>query len=331
MKKKNHVVRDMKECFRSFHLPVKDDQRGKDRHLAFTSQICNDQVCAMVAVTYDKQAGYVGIDTSFFPKVPADKVPEISQLLNLLNGYRPICSYSICHCCNTVSLQYGLFLSGLALPVGKFKRLLHDMLEESYLAFPLIAQVIKDGNPEELHRRFMDDHRDLLKGKGGLLKEAKNNILQDMESVIAGLSISIKEDDRIDNGFVIDCMLPDMDFPLRVGVSLNNENEAIDISFGPQFTVPDDNLPVMTELVNRINRMTGAEHFFITNQSNRVILLKGVMIDNGALDKKEFEKALRTMFGSGHMFFPIINEQLSSNESPEVLLAKIKANYKASH
>ena len=54
-KRSNQIVRDMKECFRSFHLPVDKSKKGKNVELAFTSQICNDHVCAAVIVTYDRQ------------------------------------------------------------------------------------------------------------------------------------------------------------------------------------------------------------------------------------------------------------------------------------
>jgi len=77
--------------------------------------------------------------------------------------------------------------------------------------------------------------------------------------------------------------------------------------------------------------MTGPEHLFIHRQTKRVVLLKGIMIDNGVLDKEEFEKSIRMLLGNGSIFFPIIKEQISSNESPEVLLAKIRENYKDSH
>ena len=332
-KKGNQVVRDMKECFRSFHLPVNKLKAIQDNpmNVAFTSQICNDHVCAGVAVTFDRPEGYVGIDASSHLKVPSEKIAEISQLLNLLNGDRPLCGYSVCHCCNTVSLRSGLFLSGEILPKAKFRRLIQDMLEETYLCSPLIAEVVAGGNPEALYDRFMDDHKDLMSKESKLSEGAKSKILGDMESVITGLKISIDEANRLVDGFVMDCMLPGMNSPLRMSITLEHKNEMVSMSMGPSFIVPFEKIPVMTELVNRINRMSAPDHLFINRQTKRVILLKAIMIDNGILDKEEFEKSIRTLFGSGRSYFTIINEQLSSNESPEVLLAKLMENYKDSH
>lgn len=329
----NQVVRDMKECFRSFNLPVNKLKAIQDNpmNVAFTSQICNDHVCAGVAVTFDRAEGYVGIDASSHIKVPSEKMAEISKMLNLFNGNRPLYGYSVCHCCNTVSFRSGLFLSGEILPKGKFRRLIQDMLEDTYLCHPLIAEVVAGGNPEALYDRFMDDHKDLMGKESKISEEAESKILGDIKTVITVLKIAINEDDSLPDGFVLDCILQGMNFPLRMGITLDQENELVSLSLGPSFIVPDDKIPIMTELVNRINRMFGAEHLFINWQTKRVILLKAIMINNGFLDKKEFEKAFRTSLGSGCSFFPLIEEQLSSNESPEVLLERIKAKYRDSH
>jgi hypothetical protein len=95
--------------------------------------------------------------------------------------------------------------------------------------------------------------------------------------------------------------------------------------------VPDEKMPVIMELINLMNRMPRPDHLFITRQTKRVILLKGIMIDNGVLDKQEFEKSIRTLLGNGHLLFPSIKEQLSSNESPEVLLTRVGENFKDNH
>jgi hypothetical protein len=328
-KKGNQVVRDMKECFRSFHLPVNQLKAIQDNsmNVAFTSQICNDHVCAGVAVTFDRAEGYVGIDAFFHRKVPSDKMAEISKLLNLLNGVSPIYGYSICQCCNTISLRSSLFLMGEILPKGKFGRLIHEMLEDTYLCSPLIEEVVAGGNPEALYDRFMDDHKDTMGKESTLTEGAKRKILIDMESVMTGLKISIKDDERIANGFVMGCMFEDMDFPLRMGVTLDNETEMVRLILSAPFIVPDVKIPVTTELVNLINRRSAPDHLFINRKTKRVVLHKAIMIDNGVLDKRELEMSIRTLLGNGSLFFPIIKEQLSSNESPEVLLERIRAKY----
>jgi hypothetical protein len=280
---------------------------------------------------YDEKEGYIGIDVSFLhPKVPSEKMSEILNLLNLMNGNRPVCCYSICHCCNTISWRSGLFLSGEVLPKEIFGRLIQEMLEDTYLCAPLLEDVVKNGNHNVLYNQFMDEHKDVMK-KVMVPKGIKSQILDDMESVITGLNLSIKEELRLDNGFVIDAKFQGIDFPLRMGLTLENGNKIVSLNLGPSFIVPDEKIPVMTELVNRINRMLGPDHLFIFPKTKRVCLLRGILIENGVLDEKEFEMSIRTLLGNGRLFFPIFNEQLSSNETPEVLLEKIKENYKNSH
>ena len=332
-KKGNQVVRDMKECFRSFDLPVNQDKSIKDNpmNVAFTSQICNDHVCAGVAAEFDRQQGYVGIDISFCPQVPAEKMAEISELLNLLNGNSPIYGYSVCHCCNTVSMRTALFLSGKILPKGKFKRLIHEMLDVTYLFYPLIAEVIKSGNPETLYDRFIEDHRDALNTGHETSEGVEGEILADMESVMNGMKMTITEDRRVSHGFLIDCKIEGTDLPLRMGIILEQKIKTIILCIGPPLIVPDEKIPVMTELVNRINRVPGPTHLFINRQTKHTVLSRGIMIDHGALDKQEFEMSIRTLMDLGSLLFPIINEQLSSNDAPEVLLARLAGNSQNSH
>jgi hypothetical protein len=45
--------------------------------------------------------------------------------------------------------------------------------------------------------------------------------------------------------------------------------------------------------------MAEPDHLFIQRYTKLVILLKGIMINNAVLDKKEFEKSIRTLSGSG--------------------------------
>ncbi len=322
-KQGNKVVRDLKECFRSFNLPVNKLKGNHDdpMNVVFTSQLCNDQACAFVAVTFDRFRGYIGMDAAALRfKIPQERMGETLTLLNLLNEIRPICSYSVCPCCNTVSYRTALFLSGETLPVSKFRRLIQDMLEETYLCFPLISKVATDGNPKDLHARFMDDHKHLMSMESKLSQKAIKQILDDMGQVMANLKIPIHE--RLSDGFVTDLMLEGMDFPVRIGVTLVKEYELVTLSVGPAFTVPDDKIPVMLDLVNRINRASEPDHMFINQQSKRVILVNGILIDNGTFDKRELELSLQILLGKGRLVFHTINEQLSSNESPEDLFEK---------
>ncbi len=329
-KKGKQVVRDMKNCFRSFKLPVSQLKAFQDSptNVVFPSEICNDHVCAGAAAIFDGAIGYAGIDISFHSKVPSEKMAEISQLLNLLNEARSFGGYSVCHCCNTVSLRAGLYITETILSKDRFNLLIRERLGNTYLFAPLIEEVAKDGNPEVLYDRFMDDHRDQMSKSGHFSEEAVRKILVDMESVMTGLKISIHEDEKITDCFIMTRTIDGMDFPVHIGAAVDDEDEIVNLSMASPFTVPEEQMPMMTELVNRINRMLGVDHLFIHRKNKRVFLVKGILIgSNGVLDPKEFETAIRSLLCCGPFFFPAINEQLSSNEYLEVLIAKVKAKY----
>jgi hypothetical protein len=332
-KKSNRIVRDMEECFRSFHLPVDKNKliQGNPMNVAFISQLCNDRVCAAILVTHDKQLGYAGIKIAFHLKVPSERLTDVLQLLNLCNENMSFNHFVVCPCCNEVSLKAALFLPDDSLPRGKFKRLIQNMLEDSYLCSSLIEEVATNGNPEVFYDRFMDDHKDDMKKEGALSTEVESKILSDMESVLTVLKITIEGDDRRADGFVMNFLLEGMDIPLQMKIRLSHSNEAVIMYLTPPCIVPNEKLPVVTELINWLNRGSVPDHFFIHRETKHLILLKGIMIDSGVLDKREFEMAVHMLLINGRLFFPIINEQLSSNETPEVLLEKIKENYKNSH
>jgi hypothetical protein len=73
--------------------------------------------------------------------------------------------------------------------------------------------------------------------------------------------------------------------------------------------------------------MSGPGHLSINQQSKRVILAAGFLIDNGTLDKREFEEIFRILLGNGLLSFNTIHEQLSSDESPEALLKRAMKNF----
>ena len=195
----------MKDCFRSFHLPVNDikSPHADRMNVAFGSQICNDHTCAGVVVTYNRQQRYVGITITFHLNVPSERVTEVIRLLDLWNGMMPLDHYSVCECCNSVSMWAVLFLHDDSLPDGKFKRLIHDMLEYAYFSFPLIIEVINGGKQEDVHTRFTDGCRDLGKIEKAISSKNARTIISDMESVLHDLEISIREEDLHDDGLAI--------------------------------------------------------------------------------------------------------------------------------
>jgi hypothetical protein len=117
-----------------------------------------------------------------------------------------------------------------------------------------------------------------------------------------------------------------MDFSLITWIVLDNEDEIVALNQCPSFNVPDEKVPVMMELINLMNRIYGPYHLFFHRETKRVVLHQGIMIENSVLDKKEFDTSIRYLFVNGRFFFSIVKEQISSNDSPEMLLAKAQDN-----
>jgi len=317
------VVKDMKECFRSFHLPINKNDGGKDFSVVFTSQICNDHVCAFVAAIYYKQTKYVAIKISFRLRVPSEKFADMWRLLNRLNSMMPLYHYSICTCCNSMSLEGGIFVSEDCLPISKYKNLIHDLLEDSYLCIPLIIAVIKGGNPDELYYQFIKDHQDILKKENSISKDIGHKIISDVETVLAGMQIKIEAENKHDGCFMNILCPEGTDFFLRMGIRVSHDDKMAILNLAPSFIVPDEKIPVMTEFVGRINEISRCQHMFIDMQCNRVNLCTGIMIVDGIIDKNEFELAINAMMAGGFLFFPIIKDLILSNESLETLVTKI--------
>jgi hypothetical protein len=323
-KKNNKVVREMKECFQSFQLPVYKNKNHKDIDLAFTSQICNDHVCATVFATYDRQVGYVGIDFSFHPPMPLERVTEIIKLLNLLNGVRVLRDFSICSCCNMLKLKTGLFIQGETLPMSKYKRLIENMLEDSYHTFPLIMEVVNGENFRTACDRFMDDHKDLWNGKNTYTETIKEEILNDAKTVLAHCHFNLDDKSRVNDAYTQGYQypkVPGLDFVL--GIKVSGENEALVLSISAAFNVPDDRKDIVMELVNLINKVCRGTHMYYSHDKKNVVLLSGVMLKSGLVDKAELKSVFTTFVSYGFGMLPIVYEQMTSAESPKTLILKV--------
>jgi len=326
-KRANRVIKDMKECFQSFHLPIKEVQPGTSYigSCDFLSEISNDNVLAPITVEYNRNREVININIPTGLIIAPGRVTEFLKLLNILNGTLPLYQCSICPCCNEVFIHVSLHVTGNRLSKDKFKRLIRSLLDDTYLIYPLIARMLMaGGSPEDLYNRFMDDHKDLMSKENKLTSEMEDNIIEDVKLMFADFDITINDDDRVDNGFIIELVHPeDPGLFLRIATRLFSENETVVISMAPHFPVPDDKFDIVVELVNRINRVCSTDHMYISGQRKNVVLLQGVMLNNGVIDKEELKIAFETLLRNGFRLFPIINEQLTSDESPVALMRKL--------
>ena len=328
-KKSNQVVKDMKECFRSFNLPVDKNKHDKESKIAFTSEICNDHVCAGVVVTHDKQRGYGEIKIESLLEIPSERVIAVIKLLDLFNGMMPFDHYSVCPCCNSVVLKTALFLPDDGLPIGKFKRLIRNILEHTYLGFPLIYEVMIGGNPEDASVRFREGYKALREMSDTMSDDAAGTVLRDMESVLHDHRITLQEEDRFDDGFIAAFGETELtDFVLSMIIQLFRDRALVVLELFPSFTIPDEKIVQITESINWVNRYFSGGCMFLDREDKQVRFRKGIMIDNNVLDKRELNNAIRNMLSGVCVFFPSIMDQLASNEGLETLMDKRRESFK---
>jgi hypothetical protein len=335
-KNSKQIVRDVKECFRSFHLPICKFGSNKEllirNEAIFASEIHNDHTVADVIVFHRKKTGFVMFDVLFNSnEVSPEKMAEIRCLLDLLNRDRSIFHYSISQYCNCVSLRAHLFLSGERLPIGKCKRLIHCILEDAYNCFPLISAVINGGNYKDRYDRFMDHHKETKHMKSTISEKNVEKIMIDMEAVLASKMSPITDNNRSANSFTfIIHGIGKIDFSLGMYIYVDDTDKSIFMALEPPFSVPDEKIGVMMELIDRVNKIIGCGHIFVNHHNKKIILVWGIMIDNATLDKAEFETAINALLMYGVKIYPMIKEQITSNECPEVLFARCWGNNQGS-
>ena len=152
------------------------------------------------------------------------------------------------------------------------------------------------------------------------------NIYKDIKDVFAKLNLPIKKDRKRGDFFVDISFLDDGKLIRCVGAYVDKYQEYVALTMSIKQTVPSDKIPVMLELINLVNQSAVIDHLVMESTTKTVILTKGVIIDEGLLDKKEFETAVRTILGNGSMFFPLVLEQISSNDKPEALMERFWRN-----
>lgn len=320
-KKHNKIIREMKQCFRDLHLPVKNV--GKGEPYDFKSKIDNDNTVAHIFVEYRPDCNCANISFSL-GVTESGNYDEIRKLANLINRITPFSQYSLCPCCNEIILHASLFVSNHELQKDKFSWLLRYMLEIAHLANPAISALIFMGNSAEKYYDICKDNiRNVTCQEQGLSKEMTDDVLNDLASVFADLDITITDENRIEHGFIFPCADPsEPGSCINVITGLDPEESAVIIHVVSSFAVPDDKMTTIVELVNRINRLCGYQHLFVDSQSKKCAFLHGIRLENGLLPKEEFLNVFRGIIANGLCWFPILQELITSGGVSSDLIRK---------
>jgi hypothetical protein len=169
----------------------------------------------------------------------------------------------------------------------------------------------------------MDDHPILTIEERSMSNETILTILNDMEEVLGRCEITIRDKNRCDDGFCMEFDPPTgLNYSLNLNIKLCSECDMITLNLDSSLAASVDKFPLLEELAGRINREIGFYHLIIDREHNRISLNLGIMIDNGVLDQTEFDFAIRLMKRITEVWFPVIYEQLSTDEQPETLMKR---------
>jgi len=249
---------------------------------------------------------------------------DVKKLMNMMNGITPFCQFSLCPCCNEINLHGSLFVSDNKLQKDKFNWLLRYMLEIAHLAYPGIGMIIILGvTPEKPFSIYRDNIRHITHQGKGLNEEMKTKVSKELESVFTDLKITINDENRKEYGFVLPFdHSDDPDLTTYMTVSLDAKERTLVILASSSYTVPDEKMITILDLVNRINRLCGYHHLFVDDESKISAFIYGIRLDNGLLPKEEFLHAFQMMLKDALCWFPILQELATSGGIPTDLIRK---------
>jgi len=315
-KVKKNVLEDMKNCLKEMNIKTVEPP-SRDRFSSFTSETDCGGFVVRICVSYDPINKYATIGIDSLERFSSKKLAGVRALINLINRGMSAYHYSVCPKGRTVSSYCGMYVLKKRFPKSKFKKLLAWGLNDTRMTFPFIRRIETEGaSPENLML-------ELSRKRGAEDEEIKDLIKQDVKAVFSKLDLCVEDDYEKHGAFMLDlCLSSDEKFNAHMAARISRDLQSIDLFLGPEYVVPKKRFATIIELISLINESSTIGHLIIHPDVRMVQLQTGVVLENGLLDKAEFEKAVQTLLGNGTLFFPLILEQISSNESPDILMER---------
>jgi len=94
------------------------------------------------------------------------------------------------------------------------------------------------------------------------------------------------------------------------------------VSITFSLAAPPENRKTVIELVNLINHYLDTGHYTVCPRTGKIILKFGLFVVNGSLNKEQFLRFLQKLLGDGHLFYPLICEQVYSEKTPEAMITR---------
>lgn len=144
-------------------------------------------------------------------------------------------------------------------------------------------------------------------------------IINEIESILADYVIG----EKYRKGYGLFFDLEFEDYIVRTDIRVDEKDSLITIAIWPDFSIPEEKVPRIFEMLNYINKRSTVDHAFYKPDLEKIIVTGGILLTKDGLDKFEFEKAIGTLFGNTRLYFSMAKEMLSSDSKPEEVFGRL--------
>lgn len=139
-------------------------------------------------------------------------------------------------------------------------------------------------------------------------------IMNDMKNCISSLGLPIMDEIHDKGQSVIISKFQYEHYGFGIVATYHPDGDLAEIIIG-YGVAPETKIKPLSELMNYINAHILSGHFFVDHETKIMSFRSAVHVDD-ALNEEEFEWALKQVMGSSYQFFPVVIDQLFSDEEP---------------
>ena len=152
-------------------------------------------------------------------------------------------------------------------------------------------------------------------------KQKIEKILSDMKECIESFGLPIIGEISTDERPTIISKFQYEHYGFAIAAIYHPEGELVEISIY-HGEAPKNKIKPICELMNLINAHIMSGHFFVDPSRGGMSFRAAVHVPD-SLNKEEFEWALKQVMGASYRFFPMIVEQLFTDDDPEEIIKRV--------
>jgi len=150
-----------------------------------------------------------------------------------------------------------------------------------------------------------------------------SKIYMDMKIYLMKVGLPIDQEILVDQGqyLLTNIKLGEI-YSIILSVGHNLQRNMIIIQSDFCYSVPAERRQKVRKLINLINQSIDTNHFLMDSQTGTLTLGRELPAWDDTLDIESFNIHVKEVVRDGRMFFPLIVEQIYSNQKPKKILAK---------